>query len=140
MLGESSPKINMVSKRFPKSERLCSKNAIDQLFAQGKNLRKGHLLLKYLLLEEALHEQRIGVLIAVPKSRLKKAVARNTIKRRLRELYRHYRHTLGLEAIPANKTLIIAVIYSANEPRSYREMEPDFQWLCQKLAAKLSGN
>ena len=72
---------------FKKEERLCSKKLLDELFHNGSSF----LLYPYRIvwLRHALpFEVPVQVVINVPKRRFKKAVHRNLIKRRIREVYR----------------------------------------------------
>lgn len=57
-------------------------------------------------------------LIMVPKKRLRHAVDRVTMRRRIREAYRLNRHL-----IPADRRLDIAFIYVASELRPYADVE-----------------
>lgn len=72
---------------FKKEERLCSKKLIEELFHNGSSF----LLYPFRIvwLRHALPvEVPVQVVINVPKRRFKKAVHRNLIKRRIREIYR----------------------------------------------------
>jgi len=72
---------------FKKEERLCSKKLIEELFHNGSSF----LLYPFRIvwLPHALPaEVPVQVVINVPKRRFKKAVDRNLIKRRIREVYR----------------------------------------------------
>lgn len=72
---------------FKKEERLCSKKLIEELFHNGSSF----LLYPFRIvwLPHALPaDVPVQVVINVPKHRFKKAVHRNLIKRRIREVYR----------------------------------------------------
>ncbi|MEM8998624.1 MAG: ribonuclease P protein component [Bacteroidota bacterium] len=72
---------------FPKNEKLKSKKVFEQLFKEGRQLKKYPLKLIYL---NVAHEEPVKVKVAVvaPKRSFKSAVTRNRIKRLLRESYR----------------------------------------------------
>jgi ribonuclease P protein component len=72
---------------FNKSERLCSKRQIDDLFKTGKSLTEGNfrIVYKFTTLET---ETALQVLLSVPKRNNPKATRRNLIKRLMRESYR----------------------------------------------------
>lgn len=72
---------------FKKEERLCSKKLIEELFHNGSSF----LLYPFRIvwLKHSLPENvTVQVVVNVPKRRFKKAVHRNLIKRRIREVYR----------------------------------------------------
>ncbi len=79
----------MVKKIFSlkKEERLCSKVLIDQLFAEGKSFLVYPIKVVYLETElpEGIYAQAA---FSVGKKLFKKAVARNLLKRRMKEAYR----------------------------------------------------
>ena len=72
--------------RFPKNERLKSKEKIASLFSEGKSLTKYPLKIFYL--EEEGEAAFPKVAFSVPKRSFRKAVQRNRVKRLLREVYR----------------------------------------------------
>ena len=72
---------------FKKEERLCSKKLLEKLFHNGSSF----LLYPYRIVwltDKLPDEVPVQVVINVPKRRFKKAVDRNLIKRRIREIYR----------------------------------------------------
>ena len=89
---------------FSKAERLCSRKAIDKLFAEGKSFTLFPLRILHL------PQETNQVLISVSKRRFKRAVDRNAIKRRIREGYRLNKHIL-----PASGGYAIGYIYLAKE-------------------------
>jgi len=91
---------------FKKSERLSQKKLIQELFDKGSSF----YLYPFKILHFP-HEKPINqVMISVPKSIYKRAVDRNTIKRRIREGYR-----LNKARLVSNKFFFIAYIYTAKE-------------------------
>ena len=101
---------------FPKSERLCSKIVIDELFAEGESRRSGGFTVKYLRVradENVAIDENVGathasplpkILISVPKRFQKHAVDRNRTKRLIREVYRKYKHLLARTCSPCQNT------------------------------------
>lgn len=75
-----------------KAERLCSKKAIDALFAgtDSKSLSAYPIRAVFRNTEEA----GFRILVSVSKRRFKHAVDRNRVKRQLREAYRLNKHLL----------------------------------------------
>lgn len=104
--------------KLPKKTKLCSLTAIDALFASGNGA------LAYPLRALWLPSGQPGVrfLISVPKRRLRHAVDRVAMRRRIREAYRLLRPQL-----PQELSLNVAFIYIANSrvdsARIYAAME-----------------
>lgn len=92
--------------KLPKATKLCSVSAIDALFASGKGALAYPL--RAVVMESA--EPGVRFLISVPKRRLRHAVDRVAVRRRIREAYRLLRPMLrpGLN-------LNLAFIYVANK-------------------------
>jgi ribonuclease P protein component len=77
--------------KYPKHEKLKSKNAIDSLFSKGKSVSKYPLRLVYVpsdIADAGLPIQKVKMGVSVSKKYFKKAVDRNYFKRVLRETYR----------------------------------------------------
>lgn len=97
---------NQLRNKLPKATKLCSVSAIDALFASGR----GALAYPLRAVVMAADEPGIRFLISVPKRRLRHAVDRVAMRRRIRESYRLLRPSL-----PAGMNMNIAFIYIANE-------------------------
>lgn len=97
---------NQLRNKLPKATKLCSVSAIDALFASGR----GALAYPLRAVVMATDEPGIRFLISVPKRRLRHAVDRVAMRRRIRESYRLLRPSL-----PAALNMNIAFIYIANE-------------------------
>lgn len=116
---------------FTKIERLCSKKAIDDLFANGKSRTQFPIKLIYKPTEfESLFPVR--AMFVVPKKKHKRANKRNTIKRRMREVYRLYKHTL-YETLKEHK-LDVMFICLSNEELDYTVIEKSMCQLIDTLA------
>ena len=72
---------------FSTFERLTKKK-IKQLFKSGSSVYMESLCMYYLKKKDSDYEKVNGVLISVPKKKIRKAVDRNLIRRRIREAYR----------------------------------------------------
>jgi len=92
---------------FTKAERLSSKKSIQELFDRGSSFYLHPFKVHFLRSDSSDQTQ---ILISVPKSNFKKAVDRNTLKRRIREGYR-----LNKSSLSSDKKFLIAYIYSAKE-------------------------
>lgn len=84
--------------RFPRSLRLTHPREFSRVFAQGRRLARNALLL--VICPNGLGHPRLG--LAVAKRHVKSAVARNRIKRLVRESFR-----LHQEELPAMDVIVL---------------------------------
>lgn len=82
--------------RLPKSERLCSRKAQEQLFAPGHESARAYPL--HAIFRRT-NEAQTRILVSVPKRHFKHAIDRNRIKRQLREAYRQQKHLLTADGL-----------------------------------------
>lgn len=123
-----------------KREKLCSKQAIDSLFARenpsGLSSSLAYPLRAVWRRTEAT-EPRVApqtqFLISVPKKRLRHAVDRVRIRRLVREAWRLHR-----EAVPDCAGLQIALVYVSQRPESYRRVQKALLRLLAEIKASLS--
>ena len=95
--------------RFRKEERLNRKKVIEELFEKGSSYSV--FPIKVIYLPHPDETQTIHqVLITAPARNFKRAVDRNTLKRRMREGYRLHKTLL-----PVSPTFCLAYIYVAKE-------------------------
>ncbi|MCB0734535.1 MAG: ribonuclease P protein component [Bacteroidetes bacterium] len=105
---------------FRKSERLNDKRAIDALFDRRSTSFK-HFPLLFLLRSEVVKDRdTIQVLVSVPKKRLRKAVHRNLMKRRIRAAYQSVKEQLS-DVI--HEPMAIGFVYLAGETMSYDRIQ-----------------
>ena len=95
--------------KFTKSERLCSRKVIENLFSSGHNIYNYPFRLVWLASDEE-EPFPAKMAVSVPVRRIKKAVTRNRVKRLIRESYRSnkvdlYRH-LNARGMRINLMLI----------------------------------
>ncbi|MDF2449670.1 MAG: ribonuclease [Bacteroidota bacterium] len=115
---------------FTKAERLCSKTAIDDLFANGKSKTQFPFKLLYKPTEVE-SPSPVRVMFVVPKKKHKRANKRNSIKRRMREVYRLNKHKL-YEALKAQK-LDLMFICLSNEELEYAVIEKSMLQLMEAM-------
>ena len=96
---------------FLKKQRLKRKKWIQQLFEAG-NMYRIYPLKCYFLPWEGITTHQL--LIAVPKRNIKKAVPRNKIKRRIREVYRQLQHAISPQAV-GTSSLLLGFVFVGKE-------------------------
>lgn len=133
--GFCQPFLFMPNNTFHKSERLCSKLLMDELFSKGKTIKTGAFKV-VCLLTSSLTNTPAQLLISVPKKKFKHAVTRNLIKRRIREAYRQHKHSLYQALNKSDKGLLIAIIYTGNHIPSYNEVSDKIILSLQRLQHK----
>lgn len=109
-----------------KSESLKNKKDIAFLFQHGKVVKQYPILLKYQKIDLSENAPSIRFLFSVPKRNIKKAVHRNKIKRRLREVVRLNKRELLLLSQQKVIGLNIAVIYMAKDVENYELIQQSF--------------
>jgi ribonuclease P protein component len=115
---------------FQKIERLCSKKAIDDLFANGKSKTQFPFKLIYKVSEfESAYPVR--AMFVVPKKKHKRANKRNDIKRRMREVYRLNKHSLYLSL--KTQKIDLMFICLSNEALEYPAIEKSMLQLMETL-------
>ena len=104
----------MGAQRFGKAERLNSKKSIQELFTRGSYFYSHPFKVLVVYSSDAAANQ---VLISVSKRSFKKAVDRNTLKRRTREGYRLQKEQLTVEG-----NVRIGLLYTAKTILSSSEI------------------
>jgi ribonuclease P protein component len=114
----------MVRYTFDKEERLKSKKTIDELF-----LNKGHMAFSYplkvvfdLVQDPQDHQPCPSLVITVPKKKFKSAVARNRIKRQVKEAYRLNSGTFKSYCIEKNIYVPLVFIYIAQQAEPFEKI------------------
>jgi len=115
---------------FKKIERLCSKKAIDDLFANGKSKTQFPFKLIYKV-SEFESPYPVRAMFVVPKKKHKRANKRNDIKRRMREVYRLNKHTL-YESLKIQKIDLMFICLS-NEELEFPIIEKSMLQLMETL-------
>lgn len=120
---------------FPKSERLTGKKKIGVLFEKGRtDVRSFYLFPFRVIYHQATDEaaERPAVLINVSKRQFKRAVDRNLIRRRVREVYRLNKALLNQGDSPPTE---IAFLYIAKTKATFEEIEKGMKRALKKVVA-----
>ncbi len=111
------------SQRFVKAERLHSKKLIAQLFSEGHSFFKYPFKVVFLEVDRS-DTAPVALLLSVSKRNFKRAVARNKIKRLMREAYRKNKALLyKSEKLKMDKSILIALIYTPKSILAFKEIE-----------------
>jgi len=128
--------------RLYKIEKLCSATAIDALFATGRpagddaehcdvsKALKFPLRAVWRVNPRRSRPSCPQFLIMVPKRRLRHAVDRVTMRRRVREAYRLNKHVL-----PAGIPLDIAFVYVASDLHPYADVDRSMRSLLSRIVS-----
>lgn len=127
----------MKGQRLYKIEKLRSHTAIGQLFAPGEAVDKSLAFpLRAVWRESSCRPDSTTCprfLIMVPKRRLRHAVDRVLMRRRIREAYR-----LNRDLLPADRPVEIAFIYVDNDTGAYAAVERSMRRLLGRIAQSLN--
>ena len=112
---------------FSKKERISEKKIIDTLFNNGKKFNKNPFDIRFIN-QEYKDDSFSRVLITVSSSRIKSAVKRNLLKRRIKESYRKNKNIIS------NKSLMIAFVYVSDEILMYSDINNSVIKILKKLS------
>ena len=119
--------------KLSKDEKLTSRTAIERLFGEGKSLMAFPLRAAYRL--RPCGEHPVQFLISIPKKRIRRAVNRVTLRRRVREAYRLNRRNLLLPALKdSDRGVDIAFVYLDTTPAPYSVIQEKITLLLQRIA------
>ncbi len=119
--------------KLNKDEKLCSRTAVNLLFDEGKSLMAFPLRAAYRLRPQGDHP--VQFLISIPKKRIRHAVQRVTLRRRVREAYRLTRRELLVpELMQSGCGVDIAFVYLDSIPAPYSTIHEKMTSLLQRIA------
>jgi ribonuclease P protein component len=107
---------------FKKEERLCSLKLADKLFHDGSSFLLYPFRISWLRSDDQFNVPA-QVIIQVPKRRFKRAVDRNLLKRRIREIYRLNKANLLYVFLAKGETLLLSISYVGKEIHDYDLLE-----------------
>lgn len=123
---------------FKKEERLCSIKLIEKLYHGGSSF----LVYPFRILwipTDMNSSFPVQVLISVPKKKFKKAVDRNLLKRRIREIYR-LNKSISLYPFlnERSQKILLGINYIGNEIADYSQLEKKFLNAIERLKKQIS--
>lgn len=116
-----------------KPERLHSYGAIRRLFKEGQS---GFVYpFRYMFYIEDAAQTEAAILFSTPKKFHKRANKRNTIRRRMREVYRLNKEILTAHL--GNRRIELALIYSSKTLHDYKFIENALKKSLEQIASNL---
>ena len=122
--------------QFPKKQKLCGEKVIERLFSNGKSISEKPFRAIWNF-EKNNDQVCVKSLIVVSKKRLKLAVDRNVVKRRIKEAYRLQKKQLECFLESTNQQLNLAIIYQEEEILDYKTLEEKINLLLSRLIKEL---
>lgn len=120
---------------FGKSDRLASKQQIEQLFVDGNSFTEFPLKVIWRWTEGT--GSTVQIVLSVPKKKLPKAVHRNHVKRLIRESYRKQNKELKSMAAEKGKQLQIMFIFLDTQLWDFTDLDNKISVTLERLQKKL---
>ncbi|MDX9928513.1 MAG: ribonuclease P protein component [Bacteroidales bacterium] len=122
--------------RFRKTERLCSRKLIEELFGNGNSFFCFPLRTVWIVTDQVMPFPA-QMTTTVSSRHFKKAVTRNLIKRRIREAYRKKKEIIYTPLSEKGIKLALIIQYVDREVRDYATIEKAVQDSLGKLSATI---
>jgi len=120
--------------RLYKSEKLCSRTAVGNVFSSGGSASIAYPLRAVFRFHEPAGEAPAQFLITIPKKKIRTAVGRVLLRRRTREAYRLNRDILYPALQQAGVAVDIAFVYLSTDKAPYEVIEAKMQELLRRIA------
>lgn len=126
----------MKGNRLYKFEKLCSRSAINMVFSDGKSEISYPLRAVFRVTDAPMcGNTPAQFLITIPKKKIRTAVGRVLMRRRVREAYRLNREILLPVLAQYGKSIDMAFLYLDTQQLSYAIIESRMKSLLAKIAA-----
>lgn len=122
---------SMTGNRLYKYEKLCSRTQVNNIFQSGKSAICYPLRAAFSIVDKEVTASQF--LITVPKKKIRKAVNRVLLRRRIREAYRLNRNLLLPKLEENSRSLKVAFIYLSDEIADYEVINAKMQALMKKI-------
>jgi ribonuclease P protein component len=122
---------------FTKGERLSSRKAITELFQKGREQVSTPVRILYQVTGEG--ECTASMAVSIPKRLFKRAVDRNLLKRRIREIYRLYKPVFYDQLNRAGIKLQLVIQYQKTEIVGYDALEKGVRRGLNNVLSDLTG-
>ena len=126
----------MESFRLYKHEKLCSRTAVNLLFSDGKSEFAYPLRVVYRIVPDAT-ASGARFLITVPKKKVRTAVGRVLMRRRIREAYRLNRRFLLPALAEKGIAIEMAFLYLDKELQPYTKIEERMRTVLSKIEDRM---
>lgn len=121
---------------YNKFEKLKSRKQIELLFAKGKSISAFPVKVFYLPVDHTpMHPVQVGV--GVSARNFKKAVDRNTIKRRMREAYRLHKLPLHEYLVAQQKSVAVFILWIDKQMPTTAALQELMPAVIEKLIKQL---
>lgn len=121
---------------YNRFEKLKSRKQIELLFAKGKSISAFPVKVFYLPVEHTpVHPVQVGV--GVSARNFKKAVDRNTIKRRMREAYRLHKLPIHEHLVAQQKSVAVFILWIDKQMPTTAALQDLMPAVIEKLIKQL---
>ena len=125
--------------KLHKSEKLCSRTAINTLFAKGDSVISSPLRAVFRTAADSKRAKTAPFMRSIPKKKIHTAVGRVLMRRRVRESYRLNRDLLYPTLEACGKNVDIAFNYLSKSEDDYAVNEGKMKEILAKISASIES-